>query len=220
MADWGSTYATFLATSYQYWPNRKTVRLQSAGGGSSSVPNARSFSLSESNLPAQMQGKSIKGAMRWIFHATQLATGIRPKLMDVITDTDGLTYTVQTVEENSYGTCYDITALNLKYAFGFTNTLSIRRPAATKSGGVKTATTFTVIASGIEGLVIPTGKQVEEKNGRRTKTGQFDIHMVSQYEWRPDDQIQDETGQIYQILSSGVPGTIDNYLIYAAEVVN
>lgn len=184
------------------------------------MQNVRSFALSETNLPAQMQGRSIKGALRWIMPAAMFPTGTAPKMMDQITDTDGLVYTLQTVETQSYETLYDCTSLNLKYAFGFNNTLAIRRPDTTKAGGVKTVTGWTTIASGIEGLVIQTQKAFEEKNGRRSTTARFDIHMVSLYAWKPDDQIIDEAGQVYQILESGVPGTIDNYLIYLAEIVN
>lgn len=223
MADYGTYISTFLKGARQYWPNKKTVTLTVVGPSSNTnytVANVRSFNVDLRDLPPQRQGIFTKGALQWWFQEQVLPTGIVPKPMDTVTDTNGVIYTLQDLEYQSYNATYYCNGLDLKFALGFNDVLKIQRPTYTNVGGQQKISGYTDLAASIPGLVIETGRVFEEKIGKRATTRNYDIHMQSLYAWHPTDRIVDQNNVIYQIIQSGVPGTIDNYLVYGCEIVS
>lgn len=215
---------TLMSGSYQYWFNRETVTLKSEGANATTsytVPNAKRFKIDTQDVPVQHQAIFLKDGLTWIIPAATLPSGCIPKPMDKISPSTGEEYTIQTQDKNQYGSWYRCITLNLRLALGFRDTLSFKRPVFTNVGGHKSVSSYTPIASSLPGKVIETGRQYESsRNGKRQNVKAYEIHIQSLVEWNPDDHIEDQDGKKYTLVGSGVPGTIDNYLIYTAEAVN
>jgi len=219
--DLASSYSSIIAGSYQYWQNRESVTLTSVGKTSNvthSLGNCKRFDTDISDLPPQHQGIFTKAGLTWLLPVAILG-GVTPKPMDTITDAGGIVYTIQSSNQNGWKNWFKCVSLDLNFAFGFANTLTFQRPVYTNVGGAKKITSYTTVQSGVSGLVIETGRDLKNFNAKAMSYESYDLHIQSLIVWRPDDQVVDENGVVYQINSSGIPGTIDNYLIYQMERV-
>lgn len=209
-------------TSYQYWTGTKTVTLKSdAAGGATThtVTYAKPFVFSKDDVPVQHQGLFLKGGLKWVLPWETVPAQARPiKPRDIIVS-DGVEYTVLSVDTSQYGSWYRCQTLNLAIALGYTDTLTLSRATWNTAGGVRTPTAWAAVGTTFPGKIVEIGRGIEDRNERGSIVRKYEIHCQEIRDWQPNDRILDQNGNAYTLNETSAPGLLDQYVIYTAERV-
>jgi hypothetical protein len=213
-----------LAGSWKWWVGRETITYVSImpDGIESEyiIDDTKRFEISQRDAPPQKTGGYIAGDMTWIIPSQKLPAMIYPKMGDRIKDCCDAEFTILDSFQNGWQNWWRLSVRNLVFVLGLRNTLSFWRPQYVNSGGTRSVSAYTPIRLNVPGKIIETGDEyTPDTFGVRQTRERFDIYSLYWIRWEPGDQIRDQAGKIYTIISSGPPNQLDAANLYTCEVV-
>lgn len=213
-----------LAGSWKWWTGRETITLISVGEDGKDtefiIDDTKRFEVSSRDIPSQKTGGYISGDMTWIIPSQKMPAGVYPKPGDRLTDCCDTQYTILDSFQNGWQNWWRLSVRDWVFVLGLSQKISFWRPVYVNAGGTRSITGYVPLKVNVPGKVIITGDEYSPDSfGMRQTRERYDIYSQSWVRWEPGDQIRDNDGNIYTIISSGTPNTLDNANQYSCEKV-
>lgn len=212
-----------VSDSWQYWHGRETIGFVSRTSTTETpytIYDCKRFDRSKADIPAQHQGAVVGMDLEWFIPTAKIPSGLSPKISDIIVPKEGDEYVIQSVSQNGWRNWWRVQSKNIVLAYGLTDTLTLLRPHSINEGGTKLILSYATIFS-TNGKIIETSEEYSEQTlGKRQAKRNYEIHSVRFLPWEPGDRIQDQSGIVYQIISSQAPNTIDSLNVFVCERVS
>lgn len=184
------------------------------------VNDVKRFEINIQDIPPQKQGGYLGHDLLWIIPSVKMPAGVIPKVADAIMTSNGDEYVVQDVFQNGWKNWYRLNTRNLVLAYGLSDLISFWRPSYTNQGGTRSITQYLPVWENLPAKIVEAGDDfAADLLGKRQVRQKYEIHSSKFFRWLPGDQIRDNKGNIFQIISNTAVNTITNYNQYNCEKV-
>lgn len=213
-----------LAGSWKWWTGRESITFTSVTENGTDaeyiIDDTKRFEINQADIPPQHTGGYTSGDMTWIIPEQKMPAGLNAKPGDRIKDCCDEEFTVLTVFQNGWRNWWKLSVRNFVFTLGLTTKISFWRPVYVNAGGTRSITGYTPIRLSVPAKIILVGDEYDpDAFGARQARERYDVYSLRWVKWEPGDQIRDESNNIYTIVSSGPPNTLDNANQYTCEKV-
>lgn len=144
---------------------------------------------------------------------------VKPKPGDVVTDADGVAWTVLSFTYGQLARSYNLTCLSLALAYKLRRKVSIWPAARTVDAAGGAVTTHGSAAeTNVPASIQEVAATPDTARGKRGRRRQYEIRLATQHLLTEGDQVRDEGGVIYQVTGYREPNRIDELALVTAEV--
>lgn len=184
------------------------------------INDVKRFEVNIQDIPPQKQGGYLGYDLLWIIPKVKMPAGVTPEVADSILTPSGDEYVIQDVFQNGWKNWYRLNTRNLVLAYGLSDLISFWRPSYTNSGGTRSIASYIPVWTNLPGKIVEAGDDfAADLLGKRQVRQRYEIHSSKFFRWQPGDQIRDNNGNIFQILSNTAVNVITNYNQYNCEKV-
>jgi hypothetical protein len=215
------------STEYLCWDNTEAVTYTVYGQTVSnigytqpySISVAKRRSISNADIPSQKTGILTADDLVWLIPAAVIDNEVRPNINDYITDSSNRIWTVLSTQLNNLQSTWRLVTRDLILAEKLSDSMALYRPTNTIDAAGSRVTSYTLITDNIPARVQETGTEIADTFGKKAVKTRYDIHLGIRIDWQATDQLRNEAGDIFQIVSGSAPDIIDLLQVVTAEVI-
>jgi hypothetical protein len=215
------------SSDYLAWDNTEAVTYTVYGQTVSnigytqpySIAVAKRRSISNNDIPSQKTGIFTADDLVWLIPSAEIDTEVRPNINDYITDSDDRVWTVLSTQLNNLKSTWRLVTRDLILAEKLSDVLSLYRPSNTVDAAGSRVTSYTLITDNIPARVQEIGSEVADNFGKKAIKKRYDIYLGIRIYWQATDQLRNEDGDVFQIVSGMAPDIIDLLQVVSAEVI-